>query len=318
MLPDLNRLRVFYHIFNEQSSTAAAKVLHITQSGVSQHLKKLEDELQVSLFTRVNRRLVPTTAGHELYGIVKSFMVSLENGVRQFGQSMDAPCGLLRIGAPSEFGKSYLPKILASFTRKFQDVSFHLELGDPQSLFGMVSSGELDFAYIDILPIFLNTRDQMTTYRIEPLIEEEFILACSRQYYEEHLTDAGYEELLQLNYISYKNDIALFQSWFNLHYGTEPDSLKLVLVADSARTIISALEEGMGAGIIVSHFVSGQLANGSIVPLGTSRQKLKNTIACVSLKNKELTFTEQCFQEYFREESGKIESLIRIPSVSAD
>ena len=40
MLPDLNRLKVFFHIFNEQSSTAAALKLHITQSGVSQHLKK--------------------------------------------------------------------------------------------------------------------------------------------------------------------------------------------------------------------------------------------------------------------------------------
>ena len=70
MLPDLNRLKVFFHIFNEQSSTAAAKKLHITQSGVSQHLKKLEEELQTELFTRVNRKLVPTAAGKKLYGIV--------------------------------------------------------------------------------------------------------------------------------------------------------------------------------------------------------------------------------------------------------
>lgn len=302
MLPDLNRLKVFYHIYNEQSSTAAARVLHITQSGVSQHLKKLEDELQVSLFTRVNRRLVPTTEGHELYNIVRTFMISLENGVQQFGKSRNTPSGLLRIGAPSEFGTTYFPRILASFNHRYQGVTFQLEMGDPQSLFDMVSCGELDFAYIDILPIFLDTSDRMSTYTIEPLIDEEFILACSSEYSAQKIHTGGYDELLKLNYISYKSDIALFRSWFNLQFGREPASLNLVLVADSARAIISALEEGMGAGIIVSHLVGEQLQSGSIVALGKVTKKLKNTIACVNLKNKERTLTERYFQDHFRNE----------------
>lgn len=309
MLPDLNRLKVFYHIFNEQSSTAAAKILNITQSGVSQHLKKLEDELQTRLFTRVNRRLVPTTAGCELYEIVKSFMVSLENGVRHFDKSKDTPSGLLRIGAPSEFGTTYFPKILAAFSREYEEVSFQLELADPQTLFKMVSTGDLSFAYIDILPIFLVTADRMKTYRVEPLLDEEFILACSKEYYEENVADGKYEKLTQLSFISYRTDLALFRSWFNLHYGSEPAALKLILVADSARTIISAIEEGMGAGIIVSHLVSEQLERGSIVQIRPTKKKLTNTIACVGLKNKELSLTERCFQDYFREKLTNLNGL---------
>lgn len=301
MLPDLNRLKVFYHIYNEESSTAAARVLHITQSGVSQHLKKLEEELQTALFTRVNRRLVPTAAGHELHGIVKNFITALEEGVRRFDESRDVPAGLLRIGAPAEFGKTYLPNIVSTFHKAYPKVQFQLELHDPPTLFAMVSAGELDFAYIDILPIYLQTADAISAYRIEPVIDEEFILACSRQYYLEQITKGTYEELTGLNYISYKQDIALFRSWFNLHYGNEPAALKLVLVVDCARTIISAIEEGMGAGIIVSHFVSRQLQEGSLVQLGPARKKLKNSIACVMLKNTQPTFTESSFQGYFRQ-----------------
>lgn len=55
MLPDFNRLRVFYYIYKTGSSTSAGKELHLTQSGVSQHLKKLEQELDYELFTRVNK-----------------------------------------------------------------------------------------------------------------------------------------------------------------------------------------------------------------------------------------------------------------------
>ena len=309
MLPDFNRLKVFYHIYNERSSTGAAKVLHITQSGVSQHLKKLEDELQVSLFTRVNRRLVPTAAGQKLYGIVQEFMQHLESGVRGINSTFEIPSGELRIGAPSEFGKTYLPRIMASFHRQYQNVSFYLELGDPNVLFEKVSNGELDFAYIDILPIFLNTPGGATAFTITPLVKEEFVFACSRTYYEHNVLGAGYEELIQLKYIGYKKDIALFRSWFKLHFDNAPSTLDTVLIADDAGAIISAIEDDMGVGIIVSHLISDQLTRKTIVPISVSEKKLENTIACVQFKNKCATVAEKCFQDHMRNELGMVSDL---------
>ncbi|CCO23093.1 LysR family transcriptional regulator [Maridesulfovibrio hydrothermalis] len=309
MLPDLNRLKVFYHIFNEQSSTGAAKLLHITQSGVSQHLKKLEDELQTKLFTRVNRRLVSTSAGLKLYDIVKSFMVELESGVRHINETTVKPSGVLRIGAPSEFGKTYLPKIFASFYRQYPDVSLQLELGDPKVLFSMVSNGELDFAYIDILPILMDTPGGVSSYSIEPVVSEEFVLACSRGYYEKYMSDAEYDDLIGLDFIAYKTDIALFSSWFKLHFDKSPSSLNLVFTADSAGAIISAIEEDMGLGITVSHLMTKQIADGSIIPIRITQNKLQNTIACVQFKDKERTVTENAFQEHLRIELDLISDL---------
>lgn len=302
MLPDFNRLKVFYHIFNEQSSTGASKVLHISQSGVSQHLKKLEEELQLSLFTRVNRSLVPTAAGHKLYLIVQHFMTQLEEGVQQLSASTEKPSGLLRLGAPSEFGSTHLPTIFASFNRKYRDVSFHLELGDPSTLFTMISAGKLDFAYIDILPFFIDTPGGPTAYSIEPIVKEEFVLACSKEYFEEQVGGAGYDDLIRLKYIGYKRDIALFHSWFELHFGTAPSSLNLVLVADDAGVIISSLEEGMGLGIIVSHLISQQVNQGLLIPLRPTTNELHNTIACVRFKERRETITERIFQEHLRTE----------------
>ncbi len=310
MLPDFNRLKVFYHIFNEQSSTGAAKILHITQSGVSQHLKKLEGELKTSLFTRVHRRLIPTAAGHKLYGIVQGFMIQLESGVRHINETSEKPSGRLRIGAPSEFGKTYLPRIFASFNRKYRDVSLQLELGDPNTLFGMVSEGELDFAYIDILPIFKDIPSESTVYTVEPMVTETFVLACSRNYYENNIVEAGYDELIKLKYIGYKTDIALFRSWFSLHFDEAPSALDLVLVADSAGAIITGLEEDLGLGILVSHLISGQIADGSLIPVQTTTQELQNTIARVRFRDKEETVTEKYFQQHFRCELNNISDLL--------
>ncbi|WP_432738740.1 LysR family transcriptional regulator [Maridesulfovibrio sp. FT414] len=302
MLPDLNRLKVFFHIYNEQSSTGAAIKLHITQSGVSQQLKKLEEELNVKLFTRVNRRLVPTAAGHSLYLIVKEFISELENSLRHLADSHEIPCGELRIGTPSEFGRTYMPAIFASFRRKFPQVSMHLELADPTVLFSKLSTGELDFAYADILPFIMDTPGGISAYSVTPVFREEFVLACSRRYYESRVIGAKYEQLCGLDYIGYKQDISLFRSWFRLHFDQEPPSLNLVFTADSSGAIIRAIEEGMGLGITVNHLINRQVAKGDIISLLPTERKLQNTVACVQFNDKQTTITEEMFQEHFRQE----------------
>ncbi|MFW5500521.1 MULTISPECIES: LysR family transcriptional regulator [unclassified Maridesulfovibrio] len=305
MLPDLNRLKVFFHIFNEQSSTAAAKKLHITQSGVSQHLKKLEEELQTKLFTRVNRKLVPTAAGRKLYGIVQDFMDELEQGVRHINDGLETPSGPLRIGAPSEFGKIYLPPIFGSFRRKYPTVTMQLELDEPSVLFEKVASGELDFAYIDILPFFMDTPGGTSAYSIKPVVKEEFVLACSEEYYRAKINGTGYEQLKQLDFIGYKKDIALFRSWFKLHFGREPQQLNLVFIADSSEAIVSAIKAGLGVGITVSHLMNREINTGKIVAIRPDAEKLQNTIACVQFKNKQSSITEAAFQDHFRLELSK-------------
>jgi len=265
--------------------------------------------LQTTLFTRVNRRLVPTSAAIKLHEIVKNFIADLEHGVRHINETTDKPSGMLRIGAPSEFGKTYLPKIFASFHRQYPDVYLQLELGDPKVLFAKVSDGLLDFAYIDILPILMDTPGGISAYAIEPVVTEEFVLACSRNYYEQHVIKAGYDDLISLDYIGYKTDIALFSSWFKLHFDNSPSSLSLVFTADSAGAIISAIEEDMGLGITVSHLMTRQIAEGSIVPIRVTQRKLQNTISCVQFKDKGQTITEKFFQEHLRHELDLISDL---------
>src|SRR2546423_2470553 len=60
-------LRLFVAAYEERSFTAAARRENATQSGVSQHMRKLEDGLRVKLFVRDKGRVVPTPAGDSYY-----------------------------------------------------------------------------------------------------------------------------------------------------------------------------------------------------------------------------------------------------------
>jgi DNA-binding transcriptional LysR family regulator len=144
-LPDFNRLKVFYHIYSSQSIVAAANGMHITRSAVSQHLKKLEDEIKIQLFVRRHKRLVPTLAADRLYAIVKPFITELQSGLQVIKRARVRPSGLLRVGAPVEFGKAYLPRFFASFRKRYPEVNFYLELGDPDILLSGLIQGNARF-----------------------------------------------------------------------------------------------------------------------------------------------------------------------------
>ena len=60
-------IRLFVAAYEERSFTAAARRENATQSGVSQHMRKLEDSLGVSLFVRNKGRVVATPAGDSYY-----------------------------------------------------------------------------------------------------------------------------------------------------------------------------------------------------------------------------------------------------------
>ena len=142
MLPDLNRLRVFLHVHQAGSVSAAATALHVTQSAVSQSLAKLEDEVGAQLFVRRHRRLVPTSAAAVLADVVEPFVEALHEGLARIHQEQHGLGGVLRVGAPVEFGTHRLPAVLAAFGREHPGVRFELTLGHPSQVLPRLDDGE--------------------------------------------------------------------------------------------------------------------------------------------------------------------------------
>jgi len=70
----------FNQIYRTGSVVAAADELCLTQSGVSQHLQKLENKIGVPLFTRLHKKMIPTTGAQNLYTIVSAFVDNLSIG----------------------------------------------------------------------------------------------------------------------------------------------------------------------------------------------------------------------------------------------
>lgn len=302
MLPDLNRLKVFHVVYANKTITEAASMLHITSSAISQTLQKLEAELGVALFIRMHKRLVPTAYADKLFRIIEPFLKSLETEVGNLLVGKEKPSGKLRIGAPVEFGKNYIPPLLSSFRRRYPDVRFVLELGSPATLIPMIEDGKLDFALVDEFIAVNSSASELPNYSIEPILNEEVVLVCARSYYEDRIRDdLSYEHMLEQDYVCYKENDVIIKKWFRHHFNRQPKALHPVLVVDNLYAVASAVKSGIGLGITSSHLVGKYLDDDTVI-IRVAPTGLVNRILFVELCDKIPTLAEKEFKNHFMAE----------------
>ncbi|SHJ19712.1 DNA-binding transcriptional regulator, LysR family [Malonomonas rubra DSM 5091] len=302
MLPDFNRLKVFYYIYTENSIVAASRLLHLTQPAVSQQLQKLESELQTRLFIRLHKKLVPTEAAQRLFALVQPFVDSLQDGLEDIAQPLDRPAGLLRIGAPREFGKEYLPFLGHSFRQSYPEVRFRFSFDENVPLLEMLKNGDLDFVLVDV---FMSKGQFVETphlFNIDPLVDEELILACSKDYYQREIQrDHSFANLVAKDYISDEDELMFLNHWFRHHFKKVPAKLNLVMTTDSHEALISGIRLGMGLGQTSTHLVYEELTCGEIVPITTSKKNALSWTSLVQLQDKVPSLTEKTFITHLKQ-----------------
>ncbi|HKJ04865.1 MAG TPA: LysR family transcriptional regulator [Geopsychrobacteraceae bacterium] len=319
MLPDFNRLRVFYYIYSSNSIVSAARTLHLSQPAVSQQLQKLEAEIEALLFIRLHKKLVPTEAAKRLFSLVQPFMDDLQEGMKNIRQPLDKPAGLLRIGAPREFGKEYLPLLSSSFRERYPEVSFTFSFHETAPLLAMLREGELDFTLVDVFMPKGQFLDTPHLFSVEQLVAEELVLACSAEYYRQQIDgNHSLAHLLSRRFISDDDDLMILRHWFHHHFKKSVAKLNVVMTTNSHEALISGIRLGMGLGLTSAHLVFDELNSGSIVPIETSKKNSKSWISLVQLQDKVPSLTEKTFLAHLKKVTQKTEMFKKFARFSTE
>mgnify|MGYP001019273046 CR=1 FL=1 len=147
----LKDIRLFVAAYEERSFTNAARRENTTQSGVSQHIRALEDGLGVRLFTRDKGQVVPTPAGESYYNRCIDVLrahASATSVAKGFAQGAE---GSIVIGLMPTMTRCMLAPVLTAFTEAHPNVFVRVVEGYSAPLTREVRAGELDFA---IVPAF--------------------------------------------------------------------------------------------------------------------------------------------------------------------
>ena len=134
----------FYHVARLRSVTQAAKILRLGQPAVTNHIKRLENELGVVLFDRIHRPIQLTSEGSTILAMIAPVvngLAALKTYLDNSGQG-----GSLTIAAYSELVMNPLPKLVQTFRAKHPDVLIRLLSRPHAEMLQMIKSGEADLA----------------------------------------------------------------------------------------------------------------------------------------------------------------------------
>ncbi len=125
--------------------TEAANALFTSQSGVSKHIKDLEDELGVELFIRKGKRLLGLTdPGKGLVEIVERILLDAKNIKNIADQFSHSDQGQLIVATTHTQARYILPKVVAEFKQNFPKVHLILHQASPSEIVQLLLNGEAD------------------------------------------------------------------------------------------------------------------------------------------------------------------------------
>jgi len=145
---NLQQLRIIREtVRREYNLTEAAASLNTSQSGVSKHIKDLEDELGVELFVRKGKRLLGITEpGREIADIAERILVDIGNIKRLGAQYAAQDEGRLTIATTHTQARYALTEVVRKFRDAYPNVHLTLHQGSPPEIAEMVTRGEAEIA----------------------------------------------------------------------------------------------------------------------------------------------------------------------------
>ncbi|MFJ3220172.1 LysR family transcriptional regulator [Kitasatospora sp. NPDC086801] len=147
----LDDLRVFAAVCRAGSLSAVARDLSCTQSAVSQHVKRLERELGLTLIERHPRGVVPTKAGRLLQSAVATGLGGIDHALRSIGELARGEGGSVRITTGATSIRHFMSAAVVDYRRRFPLVSleFQTEVSS-RSCFEALTAGRVDLAWITL------------------------------------------------------------------------------------------------------------------------------------------------------------------------
>jgi DNA-binding transcriptional LysR family regulator len=152
----LRQLRVFETAATLRSFSKTAELLHLTQPGVSMHIKQLESNIGLPLFERMGKKLFVTEAGQELLSRAREVLRTLKDAEDVLDGLKGLRRGRINLAVVST-AKYFVPRLLARFGRNYPQLEIRLAVNNRNSVIEQLVANEVDFAIMGRSPQALDT-----------------------------------------------------------------------------------------------------------------------------------------------------------------
>ena len=145
----IRHLRALVAVAEYRNFAAAATDLGISQPTLTRTVRKAEDMLSVTLFTRTTRRVALTAAGREFMPMAERLLSDLGLGIRNIRELADVERGQVVIASLMTIAHGILPTVIRQFAEQYPSVAVELREGVQTRVIEEVRGGSADFGLGD-------------------------------------------------------------------------------------------------------------------------------------------------------------------------
>lgn len=259
MLDQLRSMGVFACVVEKSSFSGAARDLGITTSAVSQQIRSLEQDMEVTLLHRSTRKLSLTEAGQAFFYSCQEMLAAAERGKIRINELRDDLVGDLRIATTPELGAMHLVPALSHWMNAHKGLNVHFE-AENQFI-------DLIQERIDIAIRMCSKVEELNNLTYMPLARVDQVMVASPSYLNQNLPISRPEDLLNHDLIPI-NIMKNYQSFSFEHVSTSENvniEMKHRLQTNNVFVAKSLCQNGHGIARILYLDIQKELKNGTLV-----------------------------------------------------
>jgi DNA-binding transcriptional LysR family regulator len=249
---NLGDLEIFARVALSGSMSTTARELGYSPAVISKRIKRLEERLGARLFQRTTRQISLTEAGQGFHQRVLAVLEGLEEAEDFVSGRSNAVNGVLKISAPTSFGRMHIAPHLKPFMAAHPDLAIHLVLSDE---FTDIVAGGFDLA----IRIAELNDSSLVARRLAPVRR---VLCASRDYIDAHGMPSSIEDLKQHTCLpAHNNDVWRLEG----PQGSVSLRPEGMLITNSSEVIREAVIAGLGIALRSTWDIGQELKDGRLV-----------------------------------------------------
>jgi DNA-binding transcriptional LysR family regulator len=291
---DWNLLRTYLVIGQEGSISRAAARLHITQSAVSQALKRLEEQLECSLILRHGPRFNLTEVGDEVLRIATDIYGNVSRVSTALESRDNDVVGKVRLLTISTVQSTAYDEFLAEFHRSYPRVDFEVEV---------MRSSDLINALLQKTATVGVGLCRIPQARLEQriLIPLRYAFFCGQNHPFFGRKDLTLDSLQGENFVSFTSDqIGGNLSPLAIFRDQQGYTGRVVASSSSFEEIRRLVCAGFGIGSLPEHMVRGDVEEGLLWRLPPAEGIVDVNIYLLWNREQKMTAAERVFLESFQ------------------
>jgi LysR family transcriptional regulator, transcriptional activator of the cysJI operon len=282
-------LKVFVTVAEQRNFSRAAELLNLSQPGVSQQIRNLENELGAKLLHRSPKQVKLTVAGEVLYKRAKQILIHYEEAKQEIHLLQNIVTGSLKIGASLTIGEYLLPRLLVEFTTKYPQVDIQVLIRNTEEIVQLVHSNEFDLGLVEGL-VSQNDVD------VKPFIKDKMILVAPNSHPLSSLRKIEVDMLH--NQVWILREFGSGTRAFSDQFIDENNlAVKRSFIFNSSQGVKEAVSAGLGLAILSQWVVRKELNKGEICELPIEEQAFIRDFSLIHPRNNSANMALRMFEQ---------------------